>query len=157
MQNKSMGEMDDANKRSISAFHRTMDIITGILLITGQITVIGVFIRPERFSLTVGGPIFGGTRIVPKDNLAIEQDILDLINLVFAILLFSDNITVTGITFSSGDFGINISGPIFGYPKVVPSTLMLDNIKMFHSIVKEHYNVPPELLSNLIRDESDGQ
>jgi len=34
---------------------------------------------------------------------------------------------------------------------------MLDNIKMFHSIVKEHYNVPPELLSNLIRDESDGK
>lgn len=153
MQKKNMDDTNNANKRGIHAFQRSIDIITAILLLTNQITVIGIFIRPRKFSISVGGPIFGGTRLVPKDNWAIEQDILDLIHIILAVLLFSEKITITGVFVTSAEFSINVSGPIFGYTKTVPSTLMLENYKSFHSIVKEHYIVPPELLSNLIRND----
>lgn len=153
MQKKNMDDTNHANKRGIHAFQRSIDIITAILLLTNQITVIGIFIRPRKFSISVGGPIFGGTRLVPKDNWAIEQDILDLFHIILAVLLFSEKITITGVFVTSAEFSINVSGPIFGYTKTVPSTLMLENYKSFHSIVKEHYIVPPELLSNLIRND----
>ncbi|WP_455675548.1 hypothetical protein [Pradoshia sp.] len=148
MEKESTNDLNDVNKRGISAFHRLIDMITAILLLTEQITIIGVFLRPGRFAFSVGGPIFGGSRVVAKDDLPIEQEILDVINIILAILLISDKITITGLFITSGEFTINVSGPIFGYPKVVPSTLMLENYKLFHAIVKEHYTVPPELLSN---------
>ena len=144
---------DDANKREIHAVQRSIDIITAILLLTEQITIIGIFIRPGRFSISVGGPLFGGSRIVPKENWPIEQEVLDIIHIILAILLFSEKITLTGIFITSAEFAINVSGPIFGYTKTVPSTLMLENYKLFHKVVKEHYSVPPELLSNLIRND----
>ena len=157
MQKNNMDDINNANKRGIHAFQRSIDIITAILLLTNQITIEGIFIRPRKFSISVGGPLFGGTRIVPKDNWAIEQDILDLIHIILAILLISDKITITGIFITSAEFTVTVSGPIFGYTKTVPSTLMLENYQSFYSVVKEHYIVPPELLSNLIRNDGDGQ
>ncbi len=142
--------MNDENSKAIMALHRVMDIITAILLLTKQITIIGVFVKPGRFAISVGGPIFGSSRILTKNNLAIEQGIVDILDILLAILLLSDQITITGLFISSGEFTINVSGPLFGYPKVTPSTLMLDNYKLFHSVVKEHYTVPPGLLSNTL-------
>lgn len=73
---------------------------------------------------------------------------IDILDIIIAILLINDAIHVTGIFISSGDFSINVSGPIFGYPEVVPA-LPIEDYNFFNTIVKKHYNVPPELLTTL--------
>ncbi len=140
----------------IFSIERTLGLITAILLLTGQITIIGIFVRPGRFSLSLGGPITGGSRLEGIDNQGIGNVVINFIDIILAILLIIDEINVTGSFISSGDFTINVSGPIFGYPRVVPVTLPPENIETFHSVISKQYTVPPELLNNLKRAESNG-
>lgn len=138
----------------IFSIERTLGLITAILLLTGQITIIGIFVRPGRFSLSLGGPITGGSRLEGIDNQGMGNFVINFIDIILAILLIIDEINVTGSFISSGDFTINVSGPIFGYPRVVPVTLPPENIETFHSVVSKQYKVPLELLNNLKRAES---
>lgn len=55
---------------------------------------------------------------------------------------------MTGFFVSSGEFTINVSGPIFGYPEVVPA-LPIEDYNLFNTIITKHYIVPPELLTNI--------
>jgi len=150
---------DDKNRLEtevIFSIERTLGLITAILLLTGQITIFGIFVRPGRFSLSLGGPITGGSRLEGIDNQGIGKLVINFIDIILATLLILDEINVTGTFISSGEFTINVSGPIFGYPRVVPITLPPENIKTFNSVVSKHYTVPLELLNNLKRGESNG-
>ncbi|PEZ77729.1 hypothetical protein CN380_18655 [Bacillus sp. AFS017274] len=140
--------VDNSEKKVIHSFQRNLEITTAILLLTGQITIIGVFVRAGRFSLSLGGPLFGGHRLEGKDHSQVGNLFIDILDIIIAILLINDAIHVTGIFISSGDFSINVSGPIFGYPEVVPA-LPIEDYNFFNTIVKKHYNVPPELLTTL--------
>ncbi|WP_311202517.1 hypothetical protein [Peribacillus aracenensis] len=138
----------NSEKKVIHSFQRNLEITTAILLLTGQITIIGIFVRPGRFSLSLGGPLFGGHRLEGTDHSQVGNLFIDILDIIIAILLINDAIHVTGTFISSGDFSINVSGPIFGYPEVVPA-LPIEDYNFFNTIVKKHYNVPPELLTTL--------
>ncbi|MFF5399660.1 hypothetical protein ACFY5J_20250 [Peribacillus butanolivorans] len=138
----------DTNKKVIHSFQRSIEITSAILLLTGQITIIGIFVRPGRFSLSLGGPLFGGHRLEGKDHSQEGNLFIDILDIIIAILLINDVIHVTGFFVSSGEFTINVSGPIFGYPEVTPA-LPIEDYNLFNTIITKHYIVPPELLTNI--------
>lgn len=105
----------EAVKKNVQTIYRGIDILTAVLILTGQITNRGVFISGEQFSLPFAGPITGRTRkvsTIPQGNL-----ILDTIAIIAAFLLILGEVNVIGILFASGGFTLVVSGPPFGAPK----------------------------------------
>lgn len=94
---------------------RGMGIGTAILLLTGQITIGGVFIGPESFALSLSGPFtgFGAVGKTKRDNALLYG--LDIIT---AFLLILDQLQVIGTYITAGRFTIVVSGPIFGLSKI---------------------------------------
>jgi len=125
----------------IHSLQRSLDYTAAILLLTGQITIIGVFVRPNMFSLSTGGPLgVNGSKAATV--------FIDILDIIVAILIIIDEINVTGSFVLSSEFAINVSGPIFGYPKVLPA-LPVEEHTFFHTIVTNHFHVPPELMTKL--------
>lgn len=151
--------MDGINNQAnvleeIHSIQRTIDTVAAVLLLTGQVTIVGVFIRPGRFSISIGGPIFGGRRLEGKNHSRAGNIIIDMIDILLAILLLNDEINVEGSFITSMDFTINISGPIFGYPKIIPALPNLQNdFQFFKNYVTTHYQIPTELWRKSKRDE----
>jgi hypothetical protein len=136
----------ETEESAIYSIQRSLNIITSFLLLTGQITITGVFVRPARFSLNLGGPLFGGRRIEGEGGWQTGSVIIDLIDVIIAILLITDEITLTAIAIGPSEFTVNASGPIFGFPKVIPSLPRIkDDFQFFHSVVSTHFHVPSEL------------
>ncbi|MBW8350316.1 hypothetical protein K0H71_12790 [Bacillus sp. IITD106] len=95
-----------------------INLITAVLLITGQLTMDGIFILPTGgFSIPLQGPITGGRRLVGKSNSKVLTFVVDSIDFILALLLIFGQISVRGTLISSGYFSIVVSGPIFGAPK----------------------------------------
>lgn len=132
----------------IHSLQRSLDYTAAILLLTGQITIIGVFVRPNKFSLSTGGPLFGGKRLEGVKGFKAATVFIDILDIIVAVLIIIDEINVTGSFVSSSEFAINVSGPIFGYPKVLPA-LPVEEHTFFHTIVNNHFHVPPELMTKL--------
>lgn len=149
------GTNNQANElEQIHSIQRTIDTVAALLLLTGQVTINGVFVRPGRFSVSIGGPIFGGRRLEGKDRSRAGSLVIDIIDILLAIFLLNDEINVEGTFISSGTFTLNISGPIFGFPKVIPALPNLKNdFQFFKSQVSAHYQVPPELWRKSKRDD----
>ena len=147
--------MDGINNQAneleqIHSIQRTIDTVAALLLLTGQVTISGVFVRPGRFSVSIGGPIFGGRRLEGKNHSRAGSLVIDIIDILLAIFLLNDEINVEGTFISSGTFTMNISGPIFGFPKVIPALPNLKNdFQFFKSQVSAHYQVPPELMEKI--------
>ncbi len=101
--------------------HETLDILSAILLITGQISISGVFIQPDGFSLSLSGPITGGGAVV-KQHEQKAQPVLNGLNILTAVLLLLRQIQVVGTYITAGRFTIVLSGPAFGakWLKAVP-------------------------------------
>ena len=149
------GTNNQANElEQIHSIQRTIDTVAALLLLTGQVTISGVFVRPGRFSVSIGGPIFGGRRLEGKNHSRAGSLVIDIIDILLAIFLLNDEINVEGTFISSGTFTMNISGPIFGFPKVIPALPNLKNdFQFFKSQVSAHYQVPPELWRKSKRDD----
>ncbi|UOF89482.1 hypothetical protein LSG31_16520 [Fodinisporobacter ferrooxydans] len=113
--------------QAIQALYRSLDVITVVLLLTGQITISGVFVTTEGgFSLSLAGPITGGARSVSNESTPNGNFVIDVIDVIAAFLLILDQINVIGTFVSAHRFTIVISGPPFGEPKRVaylPATL----------------------------------
>ncbi|KML30643.1 hypothetical protein C1N83_24860 [Priestia aryabhattai] len=143
----------DKERELIFAIQRNLDVVTAILLLTGQITIIGVFVTPGAFRISVGGPITGTSRIEGKGGDAGINIIIDMIDVILAALLLNNQINVSGAFISSGRFTINVSGPIFGVPKTEPALSELNqSSQFFHRTVSKHFYVNPDLVEKFTKD-----
>lgn len=138
--------LDEYNKelQLVQTIQRDLDLTTAILLLTGQITIIGVFVTPGGFRVSLAGPLTGEERLQGKNNNIVGNGLIDAIDIILSILLIQDAIRVTGSFIAPGRFTINVSGPIFGVVKPEPT---LPNITrdfhFFQSIVSTYFNVQP--------------
>jgi len=143
----------DKERELIFAIQRDLDVVTAILLLTGQITIIGVFVTPGAFRISVGGTITGTSRIEGKDGNTGINIIIDMIDVFLAALLLNNQINVSGAFISSGRFTINVSGPIFGVPKTEPALSELNqSSQFFHRTVSKHFYVNPDLVEKFTKD-----
>ncbi|WP_034670266.1 hypothetical protein [Ectobacillus panaciterrae] len=144
----------EKEKQAISTIQRNIDIITATLLATGQFTIIGIFVTPGGFRISVGGPLTGTSRLEGKSGSRAVNLIIDVFDILTAVLLITDQINVTGTFISSPErFTVNVSGPIFGVPKTGPALPDVNKIFTdFRKIVPKHFNVNPELLRKLTKE-----
>ncbi|MFP5105993.1 hypothetical protein ACSU6B_04355 [Neobacillus sp. C211] len=133
--------------QTVISIQRTIDIITAFLLLTGQVTVVRLIIEPGGFALSVGGPLTGRARLEGKSGNKTLSLLLDIGDILLAILLISDQTNVSGIFLGPGRFSFNITGPIFGVPKHEPTLPDLEKVfTQFRWIVSEHFEIEPEIL-----------
>ena len=137
----------------IRSIQRDLNIVTGALLLTGQITIIGVFVTPGGFRVSLGGPLTGESRVEGKLEKQTTNVIIDVIDVILAVLLLNDEIGVTGSFIAPGRFTINVSGPIFGVPKLEPTLPYLKrDYTFFQKVVSKHFDVNPNLLKTLTKE-----
>lgn len=108
-------------ERITAAVLRAIDIWLAILLLTGQLTVGGVFLASGAFWFALQGPIFGNVRSEGKTRSS--NLVLNGIDVITALLLILGQLTNTGPWITSGLFNPVVSGPAFGNSAVpVPIT-----------------------------------
>ncbi|WP_026679075.1 hypothetical protein [Fictibacillus gelatini] len=139
-------------EKAIRFVQRNIDIITAVLLLTGQITIIGVFVTPGGFRLTVGGPLTGASRLESKSGSKTVNAIVDVIDIILAILLIADQINVRGTFLTSKRFTLNIGGPITGVPSTVPDTPDLKEILTDFKVISKHFYIDQELVNQLMKE-----
>jgi hypothetical protein len=144
----------EKEKQTISFIQRNIDVITAILLLTGQITIIGVFVTPGGFRISIGGPLTGISRLEGKQKNRIASWFIDIIDIIIAALLIHDQIRVLGTFTSSKRFTLTVSGPIFGVSRTEPSALSQVNkeFNSFQKIVSQHFYVDPALVEKLTKE-----
>ena len=102
---------ESGNSQVTRTVHRGMGLVTAVLLLTGQITIGGVFIAPSDFALSLSG-FFTGTGAVgatDRDNF-----VLDGLDIITAFLLILNQLQVIGTYITSKRFSIVVGGLIFG-------------------------------------------
>ncbi|WP_078595851.1 hypothetical protein [Evansella clarkii] len=137
----------------VRSIKRSLAIITAILLLTGQITIIGVFVTPRGFRASLGGPITGQQRLVSKTGNPLVNLTIDLIDIFIAKFLITGQFSVTGVVLNPAGLSINVGGPLLGLPHLRPTLPGLedphDNI---YKLLCEHLNLNPKLIENHIRE-----
>lgn len=137
----------------IATLQRDLNLATAFLLLSGQITIVGVFVTAGGFSVSLSGPIFGGNRLEGKSGNKVANTIVDIIDVLIAILLIMDEIRLTGVVVGPGRFSVDVSGPVFGLPINEPSLPSLrQNYNFFHQIVTNHFNIDPTIFRNLEKE-----
>ena len=137
----------------IASLQRDLYLATAFLLLSGQITIVGVFVTAGGFITALSGPIFGGTRLAGRSGNKIANSIVDIIDVLLAILLIIDEIRITGVVVGPGRFSVDVSGPIFGLPINEPSLPILrKNYNFFHEIVSNHFQIDPTIFRNLEKE-----
>jgi hypothetical protein len=102
---------------SVVTIQRNIDLITAGLLLTGQLTISRLIVEPGGFALSVGGPLTGIARLEGKFGNKTLSLVIDIGDIILAVLLITNQINVTGVFLGPGRFSINMTGPIFGIPK----------------------------------------
>lgn len=134
----------------IAELQRDLNFATAFLLLTGQITIIGVFMTPGEFSLSLSGPLFGRERLQGKFGDLQLTALVDILDIVIAILLIIDAIRVVSAVVGPSRFSINVCGPIFGSPLYQPTIpLLKEQHHFFKKIVSEQFDIDPTLFRNL--------
>lgn len=105
--------------RTIQFVYRGLDQFSAILLLTGQITIGGVFIAPGDFALSLSGP-FTGSGVEGKDEKT--SLVLDALDIITAVLLIIGQINVIGTYITAERFTIVVSGVPFGASKTMAYT-----------------------------------
>lgn len=95
--------------------HRGIGIGTAILLLTGQITIGGVFIAPSDFALSLSGPFTGSGAVGKTDR---DNVVLDGLDIITALLVIINQLQVIGTYITASRFTIVVGGPIFGGDEV---------------------------------------
>lgn len=134
--------------RVIATLQRELNIATAALLLTGQITIIGVFVTSGEFSLSLSGPLFGRERIESKFGDQLTNSLIDVIDIIIAVLLLIDEVRVVSSVVGPSRFTVNVSGPIFGAPVSEPTLPFLKKgYKFFKKIVSKHFEIDPLFFS----------
>jgi hypothetical protein len=102
-------------KSAPHAVLRSLDIVSAILLLTGQVTIGGVFIAIEGFALSLSGPFTGSGAVGKTPNASFVLDVLDVMT---ALLLIVGEIDVIGTYITANRFTIVVGGPPFGTSKI---------------------------------------
>lgn len=131
----------------IASLQRDLNLATAFLLLTGQITIIGIFVTPGEFNLSLGGPILGRARLESKyKDMKLVNSIIDIIDVIIVVLLIIDEIRITGTVIGPNRFSIIVSGPIFGSPKYEPTLPSLKREYNFYKkVVSKHFHVDPSV------------
>jgi hypothetical protein len=131
----------------VESIQRNIDIITATLLLTGQLTIARLIVEPGGFALSVGGPLTGLPRLEGTFGNKTYNFVIDIGDIVLAILLITNEINVTGIFLGPGRFSINMTGPIFGIPKHEYTIPDLEKVfTQFRWVISDHLNVNPDWL-----------
>lgn len=84
------GLYNQANElEQIHSIQRTIDTVAALLLLTGQVTINGVFVRPGRLSVSIGG-----RRLEGKNHSRAGGIVIDMIDILLAIFLLNDEINI---------------------------------------------------------------
>ncbi len=108
---------DGRARNLLATTQYSIDIVTAVLLLTGQITTTGIFFVPEGFYLGSTGPILGGVRSTGQSGSA--SVILDVVDVFAGLLLIMNALRVTGPYITSQRVFVVFSGPIFGIKQIV--------------------------------------
>lgn len=135
---------DTRDLQLVGKIQREIDLTTATLLLTGQITITGVFVTPGGFRVALAGPLTGAERLQGKHNNIVGNGLIDAIDIILSILLIQDTIRVTGSFIGPGRFTINVSGPIFGVAKLEPTLPHITReFHFFQSIVSTYFTTQP--------------
>lgn len=106
----------DRDLKVIAALQRDLNLVTAFLLLTGQITIVGIFVTPGEFNLSLSGPLLGSARLVNKykEN-KLTNGLIDVIDIIIAILLIMDEIRIISTVIGPSRFSIIVSGPILDH------------------------------------------
>lgn len=100
----------------IGGILETIDIATAILLLSGQITVVGVFVYPKGLFLSLTGPIFNGQRLVGEGYFS--NATVNAIDIVVALLLIIGQLRVYGPFPGPHLLSLTVTGPPLGVTRV---------------------------------------
>jgi hypothetical protein len=103
------------NSQVTRSVHRGMGLVTAVLLLTGQITIGGVFIAPSDFALSLSGFFTGSGAFGVTDR---DNFVLDGLDIIAAFLLILNQLQVIGTYITAKRFSIVVGGPIFGGAEV---------------------------------------
>ena len=123
------------------------------MLLLNQLTIIGIFVTPRGFRLSLGGPIIGNTRIESKTGNPLVNFAIYGINLYTAQALIKDEFFVSGSGLTPYGFTINVSGPLLGMTSVVfklPD--FLTDHDNFHDIVSSQFNLDRKVVNKYRKD-----
>ncbi|MBU9720644.1 hypothetical protein [Bacillus alkalicola] len=133
-------------EKKIFELQRGLAIVVAILIFLGQLSIIGVFVTPRGFRVTLAGPITGSSRLQSNTNNPIVNTFIDAINLVIAKLLIIDQFRITGTVLTHNGFTVNCGGPLLGtartQPKIPKIVSEFDN---FHEVVCRFFNIDPKV------------
>jgi hypothetical protein len=133
---------DENDLLIVESIQRNIDIITAALLLTGQFTLSRIIVEPGGFALSVGGPLTGISRLEGRFGNKAFNLVIDIVDIVLAILLITNEINVTGIFLGPGRFTINITGPIFGVPKNINTIPEIEKVfTQFRWVISDHLNI----------------
>lgn len=142
--NNRQGQSSSTWKTTLRGVQYSVDFLTAILLLTGQITTVGVYIVSNGFLLAATGPIIGGDRMKGQSTAAsIGLDAIDVIN---ALLLIVGQVQVTGPYITSGRVYIVWTGEIFGLETTEVTTPAMEEQRSLAQYIKKqmlHRRQPP--------------
>lgn len=126
----------DATLDFLEDVQYSIDFLTAILLLTGQLVTTGIFLVPDGLAFASSGDVFGFPRVEGRTP-ALSVD-LDFIDVVSALLLILGQVRVLGPYLSGSGLFIVYSGQIFGYKSIpaakVPAS---EKSKLFGQVIQE--------------------
>lgn len=132
---------------TVRVIHRNLAIIVAILLLTGQLSIVGVFVSPRGFRFTLSGPITGLGRIESKTGNIVVNLIISILNIIIAKLLIIDQFNVSGSVLTPDGFTINVGGPILGMPRVTARIPDFNNyLDNFDKLVCKFFDLDPAIV-----------
>jgi hypothetical protein len=137
----------------IATLQRDLNLSIAFLLLSGQVTIRGVFVTPGGFTIALSGPIIGGSRTEGRNGNTSINTIIDLIDVIISILLIIDEIRLIGVLVGPGRLSLTVSGPIFGEPLNEPSLpVARETYQFFRKMVSEHFDINPEVFRHFERE-----
>ncbi|MGE8203716.1 hypothetical protein ACQKP0_04065 [Heyndrickxia sp. NPDC080065] len=143
----------EKEKRIIREIQRDISLVTAVLLLTGQITIRGVFVTSKAFRLSLGGPLTGTPRTEGVDGNKIATAFIDVFDIIIAILLIKGLIAIEGTFVGASEFTLLVSGPIFGMQIPEPSLPHLRKDYSLYKKVTRQFHINKELINQLKRND----
>ena len=148
---------ESKEKQVIRTIQRDINIATAALLLTGQITIRGVFVTPQAFRLSLGGPITGTQRLEGVKKNKTATIFVDVIDIFISILLIKSSLAVEGVFIGSREFSLVVGGPITGLPLPEPSLSEIkEDYHLYKKVISDRFHLNKDLINTLKRNDKYG-